>query len=102
MTVSVVNQRIKDHHIAERIEIIFAQIPQIFGDLFYTLGLAEPPHRNKGVVNIGKEFTHAAKAAFPLGKCVRNMVKLRPVCFIKKTENFYENTFDQRHARKKY
>ena len=80
MPVGVVNQRIKDHHIAECIEIIFAKIPQIFGDLPDAFSLAEPPHRNKGVVNIGKEFAHATKAAFPLGKCVRNMIKPHRFC----------------------
>ena len=66
MSVSIVNQRVKNHHITESIEVISAQITQIFRDLFDTLCLAEPPHRNKGVVNISKKFAHATKTAFPL------------------------------------
>ena len=48
MPVCVVNQRIKDHHIAERIEIIYAQIPQIFGNLFDVEELGKNKLRKNG------------------------------------------------------
>ena len=79
MPVRVADQRIKDHHVAERLIELVAHLLQFGGDLGKFLLRKASVDRHEGVVDICEKFAGAAQRAFPFCQLVADVVQ--PHCF---------------------
>ena len=75
MSVGVAHQGIEDHHVAERLIELVAQLLQFGGDLGKFLLREAAVDRHEGLVDVRKKFAGAAQRAFPFCQLVGDVGK---------------------------
>ena len=75
MPVRVADQRIEDHHVAERLIELIAQLFQFSGDFGKFHLRKTAVDRHEGMVDIRKKFAGAAQRALPFRQLVRDVVQ---------------------------
>ena len=73
--VRVADQRVEDHHVAERLIELVAHLFQFGGDLGKFLLREAAVDRHEGMVNVREKLTGAAQRTLPFRQLVRNVVQ---------------------------
>ena len=75
MPVGVAHQRVEDHHVAERLIELVAQLLQFVSDLGKFLLREAAVNRHKGMVDVREKFAGAAQRSLPFRQFVGNVVQ---------------------------
>ena len=70
MPVNIVNKRIEDNHVIERLDIFPAEFFIVFTDRLHAAAFYNPTDWYKGQVLGGEQLTDGTKPSFPFGKLI--------------------------------